>query len=204
MYTDPKCLVKGKKCSLYNHFKHYAKVCKTNKQSTNGGNIRVSEVNEKSSEEREPKDCAFGLRQHGYINAVCAKVVKCAVGGIELDFLLDSGAACNIVDEATWDFCKNRKIICNSSKKSKKRIFAYGQKEALDLLGEFDCFVSINKKRIRATFVVIKGYGKSLLGYKMATELEILKIGTDLEVNRIENQNNYIKLFNGIGKLKNF
>lgn len=103
---------------------------------------------------------AFGVRIKKEINVVNGKCVNAAVGGIVLDLLINSGASCNIIDEETWKWRKSQNIKCMSRKTDEKKIYAYGQNEALELLGEFDFDIEIGNRKSRATFLVLKGKGK--------------------------------------------
>ena len=50
--------------------------------------------------------------------------------------LIDSGASCNVIDQATWEVLKNRSVQCES-KKSSKKLFAYRQKDPIEVIGTF-------------------------------------------------------------------
>lgn len=131
------------------------------------------------------------------------KCINAAVGGIVLDLLIDSGASCNIIDEETWKWWKSQNIKCMSRKTDEKKIYAYGQNEALELLGEFDFDIEIGNRKSRATFLVLKGKGRALLGYETAVRLEILRIGLEISnINNFEREQDLI--YRGIGKLKDF
>ena len=53
------------------------------------------------------------------------------VGGIELhDFLVDSGATCNVVDESIWEWLKSKRTDA-STRKSAKTLYAYGSTNPL-------------------------------------------------------------------------
>ena len=50
--------------------------------------------------------------------------------------LIDSGASCNVIDQATWEVLKKKSVQCES-KKSSKKLFAYGQKDPIEVIGTF-------------------------------------------------------------------
>ena len=59
------------------------------------------------------------------------------VGGVVLDsVLIDSGASCNLIDYNAWNNMKQNRIECESEV-SNKKLFAYGQKEPLGVVGTF-------------------------------------------------------------------
>lgn len=98
----------------------------------------------------------FGLRTDYWINTMQeGQCMDIKIGGIVLKMLIDSGAQCNIVDEETWKWCKQRGIVCESKRYVHKKIYAYGH--AFELLGQFRCDVEAGSKRARANFVVLKG-----------------------------------------------
>lgn len=43
--------------------------------------------------------------------------------GIVLNMLIDSGAQCNIVDKETWKKCKDKEILCESSKRVSRNVY---------------------------------------------------------------------------------
>jgi len=134
---------------------------------------------------------------------VGGKCINAEVGGVVLNLLVDSGASCNIIDEDTWKQCKSQNIKCKSKKAVEKNIYTYGQEKALKLLGEFQCNIEIGNQKTRATFLVLKGKGKALLGYETATRLGILRIGPEISnINVFEKEQDPI--FRGTGKLKDF
>ena len=50
--------------------------------------------------------------------------------------LIDSGASCNVIYQTTWEEMKKKGVQCDS-KKSSKKLFAYGQKEPIEVIGTF-------------------------------------------------------------------
>ena len=50
--------------------------------------------------------------------------------------LIDSGASCNVIDQTTWEVLKKKSVQCES-KKSSKKLFAYGQKDPIEVIGTF-------------------------------------------------------------------
>ena len=57
------------------------------------------------------------------------------VGGVTFPVvLIDSGASCNVIDQATWEVLKKKSVQCES-KKSSKKLFAYGRKDPIEVIG---------------------------------------------------------------------
>ena len=105
--------------------------------------------------------------------------VDLKVGGVMLPaVLIDSGASCNVIDQTTWEAMKKESVQCDS-KKSSKKLFAYGQKEPIEVLGTLvsEIVCGANGKACIDEFTVVKGPGRSLLGKSTAEKLEVLRVG---------------------------
>ena len=59
------------------------------------------------------------------------KKVEVIVGRCVVKMVIDSGASTNVVDKGLWSELKRQKTDC-VSKKCDKRLYAYGNKEALN------------------------------------------------------------------------
>ena len=70
------------------------------------------------------------MTEKGAVYAIREKIVEAQVGGISLEVVVDSGASCNVMDEAEWKECKSKNIKCDS-RKTNKEIFAYAQNSKL-------------------------------------------------------------------------
>lgn len=87
------------------------------------------------------------------------------IGGIQLDgVLIDSGASCNLVDYETWSNLNNNNIDCQSTK-SEKKLFAYGQKEPIEVAGTFvaEIVCKASGEKSIEEFTVIKAPGNLCL-----------------------------------------
>ncbi|KAK2578707.1 hypothetical protein KPH14_012663 [Odynerus spinipes] len=136
---------------------------------------------------KEGKCFRCGYSGHSYKDERCpAKNKTC-----------NSGAQCNVIDEESWKECKKKNIACESNRLVDKNVYPYGQSVALKLLGQFDCYVEAGNRKVCANFVVLKGRGRAIIGYRTATDLGILKIGCDINEMTLEEDNE-------LGKLKNF
>ena len=128
--------------------------------------------------------------------------------------LIDSGASCNLIDYETWIGLKENNIDCQSTK-SEKKLFAYGQKEPIEVAGTFVseivCEASVEK--CRDEFIVIKGAGKPLLGKSRAEKLKVLHVGSlygakvwsiATEGSDSDIRTEYADILVGVGKLKHY
>ena len=80
-----------------------------------------------------------------------------------MKMVIDSGASSNVVDKGLWSELKQQKMAC-VSKKCDKRLYAYGSKELLKVLGTFLVSTKVAENEVQAEFVVIDGEGEALLG----------------------------------------
>ena len=110
----------------------------------------------------------------------------------------------NIVDETTWEWLKQNRIMCESKVAHKqKKLYPYASTTPLQVKGTFTTTVQIGAKEISPEFLVIKGKGTPLLGHETATLLDVLRIGPVVSaISSVEEnlQQQYPKVYNGIGK----
>lgn len=137
------------------------------------------------------------------------------VGGVELEnVLIDSGASCNLIDYGTWNNLKQKHIKCES-KVSDKKLFAYGQKEPMEVVGTFVAEIACEASGEGCVdeFTVIKSTGKPLLGRSTAEKLKVLRVGpvSEPRVCSVVTEGSdggiceeYADILTGVGKLKNY
>ena len=137
------------------------------------------------------------------------------VGGVELEnVLIDSGASCNLIDYGTWNNLKQKHITCES-KVSDKKLFAYGQKEPMEVVGTFVAEIACEASGEGCVdeFTVIKSTGKPLLGRSTAEKLKVLRVGpvSEPRVCSVVTEGSdggiceeYADILTGVGKLKNY
>ena len=123
--------------------------------------------------------------------------------------LIDSGASCNVIDQATWDVLK-KSVQCES-KKARKKLFAYGQKVSIEVIGTFvsEIVCEVSGKNCVDKFTVVKGPGRPLLGKSTAEKLGVLRVGPDVCSLTVEGSDagipeKYAEVFTGVRKLKDF
>ena len=130
--------------------------------------------------------------------------VPVQISGVAVDMIVDMGASVDIVDEATFNKINHSKNV--QLQPPTKRLFAYGSKSQLSVLGKFETTVGFKSNQVTSTIHVLPGDSGSLLGYKTATSLGVI----DLHVNEVAAETpeherliaQYPNLFKGIGNLK--
>ena len=103
--------------------------------------------------------------------------VKANIGGVDMQILVDSGATKNIVDVTTWEWLKQKHIICESKVAQRhKKLYSYASTTPLQVKCTFSTTVKIGSKETTAEFLV-NGKETLLLGHETATLFGVLRIG---------------------------
>ena len=97
-----------------------------------------------------------------------------------------------------------QKIAC-VSKKCDKRLYVYGSKEPLKVLGTFSASMKVAENEVQAEFHVTDGEGEALLKRESALQLGVLKLGVPVYIlqSKEVTMSDY-KVFDGVGKLKDY
>ena len=129
---DPNCPARSKKCNACGEIGHFAVCCKTKERKPltrddEGGN------NTRGRAYQLSEDSATGQQDYyaftvGVGQPISGGEVVLKFGRVTLPaVLIDSGVSCNVIDQATWKGLKKKRVQYES-KKSSKKLFAYGQK----------------------------------------------------------------------------
>ena len=121
--------------------------------------------------------------------------------------VIDSGATVNIADIDTY--YKLRTLRKVEIMPSIIRLFTYGSTIPLNILGTITVKVERNGKQILAQFVVVSNRGTGcFLRHKCATELDLLHVANSVSIQSEDISSkisaNFPKVFEGVGKLKDF
>ena len=130
--------------------------------------------------------------------------VTVQINSVDVSMILDTGASTDIIDEDAFSRITQHSTVQLGP--TTKRLFAYGSKDRLSTLGQFEGEIECQQaKRQNVTVQVLRGNHGSLLSYKTASALGIL----DLHINEIKEsslshdiEKKFPDLFNGIGRLK--
>jgi transposase InsO family protein len=213
---DPVCPAKTKtcnECGVKGHFSACCKEKRTGGQGKDKGKGRVNQVTG-NNDELPKGDYAFVIDQHERRDE---GEVNLTIGGVQVQsVLIDSGSTCNLVDSEIWNYLKQNHVKCTSSK-SDKKLFAYGQRNPIDVIGTFTAEIvcDINGVKCEGEFTVIKGKGKPLLGKETAEQLKVLRVGpeetmkgTVYTVTRegcdSDIRKEFADIFTGVGLLKDY
>lgn len=159
---------------------HFASVCRTkSKQEHKKKNTRKQGGRGKVNcvEDGEDDEYAFTVGLGKSWDRSGSEMVDLQVGGVILNgVLIDSGSSCNIIDQKTWEELKQKGVKCKSEKTNQK-LYPYGTSEPLDTLGKFEASVNLAGKDATAEFIVICNEGRPIMGRKTAMELDVLRLG---------------------------
>ena len=100
---------------------------------------------------------------------------------------------------------KKKHIKC-TSRKTTKKLYAYGSTTPLTVIGTFTADVNVTDRHVTTEFTVMEGKGEPLLGRKTAAMLGVLKLQIPEQfVNSVTGRvARHNVLFQGIGKLKEY
>lgn len=172
------------KCGLMGHFARKCKTKMTNKRvySANQSdryqksfkNVKKESVQSITSKPDEKKEYIFHV---DVLNEL-----RCKIGGIPVDMVIDSGCRLNIIDDKTWNALKRKQIqVYNQQRDVGRTFYGYGNKNPLEALGSFETDIQVpNGKKMRTTFYVIVGGSQCLLGRETSEQLGLLKICVDV------------------------
>ncbi len=203
---DVQCLALDKTCRRCGKSGHFAMVCrqKTNKPTQYRGNARQLEQSDDDSSENE---CLFTLTAHN-VHHRSDSLHTLEIEHIPVQMLIDSGASVNVLDLETYHRLKERKGV--QLMPSTLRVYAYGSKTPLNILGTVSGRVKCNSAEIVAKFVVVHNqHAGCLLGRQTATQLGLLRVGPQVSsincaVSPHSLRQRYPSVFDGVGKLTNY
>ena len=187
---DPECTARSVTCSKCRKIGHLPKSCRTKvENNTKRGNVhQISE-----------DDFAFLVQSD--IRDI--PTIDIELGGIQSEgVLVDSGSTCYVIDRETWETLKRKNIKCRSWK-SNRKLYSYGSEEPLNTAGEFEAELCYKYRKCTVTFVVVEEKARPILSRQTSEILAILKI----EINSVSEENllrEFPRIFNGVGKLKDF
>lgn len=131
--------------------------------------------------------------------------VRVYVNKTPIKFIIDSGATVNVIDDVTLSAMKSPPTLRNA----RSKLYAYGAKSPMVVRGTFHALFESTGKITEGDVYVAQGRGGSLLSFKTASELGLIKLNVNtvrdqcspITVDKLETE--FPGLFDGIGKLKN-
>lgn len=180
--ADKACPARNKKCLKCGYVGHYKECCQTSKRKYSG--FKNTLTNETQGTKRSKLNTTRYIQDaDDYVFHIDNddSLITAVVGGVSIDFLIDSGSKCNLLTDKTWESLKNKKIrVCNQIKHPDKIFMPYGKTQPLQVVGSFESDITISGITDQATFYVIQNGTKDLLGKTTAQALGVLRIGLDI------------------------
>lgn len=184
------CPAKTKKCHGCGKLGHYQRCCRSkyDHQKRKAEKTQDGSRNNYKRQRKETTVNSLDDEEVQYIfNLNEDATVKCEVGGVNLEMLVDSGCKLNLIPDKTWEYLKNNRVRCHKQvKEPNKILMAYGSKTPLKIKGSFEAAIKIGKKTEFSTIYVIEDGSRNLLGKDTAIRLGVLKLGVD--VNHVEHE----------------
>lgn len=192
------CPAFGKTCHACKKKNHFKKMCNQNKRQK----AYTVTANNMSESDTETPGYAFHIP---YTKCKSGKLehISLKIGQVKTDFIVDTGADCNIMSQNTYEYLKSRKFKVHNSVRGGPQIIPYMSESPIKPIGQFwtDIETMESGKHLEnVKFTVIPGKADSLLGIDTAKELGIVKfIANVLTIDDYEKQ--FPRLFsNKLGK----
>ena len=182
-HISGKCPAEGQRCNICFKYNHFARVCKSrNRRQTENSANAVQSDTENSQYPSQDEDSTDSDEYSFNVHATNIKeqdkqsfYAKLKLGKSTIKFQIDSGSSANIIDESTFAIIHKENPEIQLTK-SRKRLFAFGSKTPLPLLGQFQCVLESKKRLAHATIVVVKNATGCLLSGKTSIDLNIVTI----------------------------
>ena len=144
------------------------------------------------------------------------------IANVAIDMLVDTGASVNVIDETTFNWMRGRMSPALHLAPSHVRLYPYGAKAPLPVMGEFkaettSCSTSTSTT---ARFIVVRGNSGCLLGRETAPELKLIHMAEDQNQSQSASavhidtrspdrvvdglKSKYPEVFSGFGKLTDY
>ncbi|XP_062538474.1 uncharacterized protein K02A2.6-like [Armigeres subalbatus] len=95
---------------------------------------------------------------------------------------IDSGAAANIITKEVWEQLKEAEVdVLEMSTKVDRNLIAYASTEPMKTCGMFKAVIEAGHHKTSANFYVVENGQQCLLGDQTAKQLQVLKIGFNVD-----------------------
>ncbi|XP_064468936.1 uncharacterized protein K02A2.6-like [Ornithodoros turicata] len=188
------CPARNATCNACRKRGHFAVVCRSKNNTSENPNV-VHEVTNQSADSKSG-DEAFAL----FPKSSKAPRVMLTVFNKELEFIIDTGATVNIISLDTYNSIPQRPQLV----KPVPKVFAYGSKNELPLLGKFRAPFSYKTSVVEDTVLVTATPSESLLCFRLAEALGLISIAYNVATSKENILSKYPKLFTGLGELREF
>ena len=205
-HKSKECPARGKSCTSCNKVGHFASVCRSSQQRLSHHTPRDSRHTSTSTSranvvttDREPTDDHYVFSNTSDDSTIPTRQVF--IEGEQVEVIIDTGASVNVLESSTYFALPNRPSL----RPTHTRVFPYGERSPLPVLGMAKFELAYNSERLQVTFHVVEGKGGNLLGYTAAEKLRILSLAAHVTTTKAGDGENffvnaYHDLFTGNGK----
>ncbi|XP_062556917.1 uncharacterized protein K02A2.6-like [Armigeres subalbatus] len=170
---DPLCRAKSAKCLKCGQIGHFINRCLKRTNSMDVAMPKPKRIRLVDNEEDPKEDNIFF--------AMGKNAFEFIVGGVKIPMIIDSGAAANLIDKATWKRVQKAGIVIKDySSKADRKLFAYATDLPMEIRGMFTAEIQAGPRKVDATFYIIEQGKSNLLGDSTAKQLKVLRVGFDI------------------------
>ena len=170
------CPAKDRLCNACHKKGHYWFVCRSNSKSKPNKYTKTKvmhvDVDSKAVDSDSEEEYVFGVG-----SKAAAPQVEVKIGHQRVKCLVDTGASVNIIDSETFSDL-SRSECGLKLEKTNVKIYAYGSKSALPVLGTFKADISYSDVTVNSVFFVVdsaQGFkGGNLLSSSTAQNLKLV------------------------------
>ena len=186
-HKSKECPARGKSCTSCNKVGHFASVCRSSQQRSSHHTPRDSRHTSTSTSranvvttDREPTDDHYVFSNTSDDSTIPTRQVF--IEGEQVEVIIDTGASVNVLESSTYFALPNRPSL----RPTHTRVFPYGERSPLPVLGMAKFEFAYNSERLQVTFHVVEGKGGNLLGYTAAEKLRILSLAAHVTTTKAE------------------
>ena len=176
------CPAMGKKCHKCKKDNHFQYMCKSTVNSVTEDPDSTAPTHDTSPDDEH---YAFSLRSP-CIHMCQLQKANIVVGDVEVRVIIDSGADCNIIDQALWNDLKRKGIKVNKSVKGGPSVYPYSSRKPLPVTGQFwaDLKSSSGKQVSNAKFLVVEPIAEPILGIGSSVQLDLVRFANSTVINQ--------------------
>jgi len=202
-HRNAPCPAQGKTCRKCGKMNHFARVCRSKPKPNNQRPPQSAHTVNMEEPCSGPEEYLFALTPPS--DGKKALIVTLKLNDLPVKMLVDTGASIDIIDESTYEMMQKSQSVCLS--RPSNRIFAYGSKTQLPVLGKFKGTLESRNKIAITDIHIVQGNFGCLLSYSSATTLGLIQVN----INKVQAQQSathekliqeFSHIFDGIGTLK--